>query len=201
MHRLFLHGACIACSWSALLHCQPDTAVEDESADLLIETADKETNTECMFAPLPAPSTAGSAPPCSLRPGVIKRSQTFTPSAAASKHSYICRVSRPTPEVSFCISRPKAEPVIWCAPLSFSQLNRSDSDSCVPLNRKAPFKRGTAERKSLRWKGRQGTSLRLSTKTSSSSTGIVLVRRQRNCCGPEKDIINIGIFWAWPNCV
>lgn len=49
------------------------------------------------------------------------------------------------------------------------QLNRSDSDSCVPMYRRAPFQRGTAERRSLRWKGRLGGSLRLSTRSPGSS--------------------------------
>ncbi|XP_066941889.1 protein kibra isoform X3 [Macrobrachium rosenbergii] len=47
-------------------------------------------------------------------------------------------------------------------------LNRSDSDSCVPMYRRAPFQRGTAERRSLRWKGRLGGSLRLSSRSSGS---------------------------------
>ncbi|KAK8377259.1 hypothetical protein O3P69_013723 [Scylla paramamosain] len=125
-----------------------DTAVEGDSTDQLVEMADKETNTECMFMPLSA-SLAGSrnslAPPrvegADPRPGipVIKRSQTFTPSAAVGKSNYVCR------------------------------LNRSDSDSCVPMYRRAPFKRGTAERRSLRWKGRLGGSLRLSSRSPGSS--------------------------------
>lgn len=86
-------------------HCtleQEDTAVEGDSTDQLVEMADKETNTECMFMPLSA-SLAGSrnslAPPrvegADPRPGipVIKRSQTFTPSAAVGKSNYVCRVS------------------------------------------------------------------------------------------------------------
>ncbi|XP_042223436.1 protein kibra-like isoform X2 [Homarus americanus] len=48
-------------------------------------------------------------------------------------------------------------------------LNRSDSDSCVPMYRRAPFQRGTAERRSLRWKGRLGGSLRLSSRSPGSS--------------------------------
>ncbi|KAG7177001.1 protein kibra-like isoform X1 [Homarus americanus] len=125
-----------------------DTAVEGDSTDQLVEMADKETNTECMFMPLSA-SLAGSrtslAPPrvegTDPKPGipVIKRSQTFTPSAAVGKSHYVCR------------------------------LNRSDSDSCVPMYRRAPFQRGTAERRSLRWKGRLGGSLRLSSRSPGSS--------------------------------
>ncbi|XP_047478545.1 protein kibra-like isoform X2 [Penaeus chinensis] len=48
-------------------------------------------------------------------------------------------------------------------------LNRSDSDSCVPSYRRAPFQRGTAERRSLRWKGRLSGSLRLSSRSPGSS--------------------------------
>lgn len=77
--------------------------MEGDSTDQLVEMADKETNTECMFMPLSA-SLAGSrsslAPPrvegTEPKPGipVIKRSQTFTPSAAVGKSNYVCRVSR-----------------------------------------------------------------------------------------------------------
>lgn len=77
--------------------------MEGDSTDQLVEMADKETNTECMFMPLSA-SLAGSrsslAPPrvegAEPKPGipVIKRSQTFTPSAAVGKSNYVCRVSR-----------------------------------------------------------------------------------------------------------
>ncbi|XP_076321261.1 protein kibra-like isoform X2 [Tachypleus tridentatus] len=57
------------------------------------------------------------------RISVIKRSQTFTPSVAVNKHQYICR------------------------------LNRSDSDSSMPLYRKGTtFQRNSARRQSLRLK-------------------------------------------------
>ena len=41
-----------------------------------------------------------------------------------------------------------------CRELSFAllQLNRSDSDSSMPLYKRGPFQRNTLERKSLRWK-------------------------------------------------
>ena len=88
--------------WQNCTLKQEDTAVEGDSTDQLVEMADKETNTECMFMPLSA-SLAGSrnslAPPrvegADPRPGipVIKRSQTFTPSAAVGKSNYVCRVS------------------------------------------------------------------------------------------------------------
>ncbi|XP_013775093.1 protein kibra-like [Limulus polyphemus] len=57
------------------------------------------------------------------RTSVIKRSQTFTPSVAVNKNQYICR------------------------------LNRSDSDSSMPLYRKGTtFQRNSARRQSLRLK-------------------------------------------------
>ncbi|XP_076344894.1 protein kibra-like isoform X3 [Tachypleus tridentatus] len=59
----------------------------------------------------------------SSRKSEIKRSQTFTPCEAVNKYHYICR------------------------------LNRSDSDSSVPLYKKeGNFLRNSAERKSLRWR-------------------------------------------------
>ncbi|XP_076359495.1 protein kibra-like isoform X2 [Tachypleus tridentatus] len=58
-----------------------------------------------------------------MRTSVIKRSQTFTPSVAVNKHQYVCR------------------------------LNRSDSDSSMPLYKKgATFQRNSARRQSLRLK-------------------------------------------------
>ncbi|XP_076065979.1 WW and C2 domain containing protein kibra isoform X1 [Oratosquilla oratoria] len=124
-----------------------DTAVEGDATDCLVEMADKETNTECVFLPLPSSlatsrTSLATAPPSdgtsTLKPTIplIKRSQTFTPSAAVSKSNYVCR------------------------------LNRSDSDSCVPLYRRAAhFQRGTAERRSLRWKGKLGGSLRMTSRS------------------------------------
>jgi len=53
---------------------------------------------------------------------LVKRSQTFSPSAAVTRAEYICR------------------------------LNRSDSDSSMPLYRRGPFQRGSVERRSLRWR-------------------------------------------------
>ncbi|CAL4125792.1 unnamed protein product, partial [Meganyctiphanes norvegica] len=138
-----------------------DTAVEGETTDPLVEMADKETNTECMFLMSAGGSSrsslvgqqqpvASTTSPASskLEGGIdtnhaaiplIKRSQTFTPSAPVGKTNYICR------------------------------LNRSDSDSCVPLYRRASFQRGTMERRSLRWKGRLGGSLRVSSQSPGSS--------------------------------
>ncbi|XP_076627616.1 WW and C2 domain containing protein kibra isoform X2 [Colletes latitarsis] len=95
------------------------------------QTQDKETNTECIFIPEQGKqrklSAAGIAPNNAIYDDrnsiVIKRSQTFSPSAAVSKNHYICR------------------------------LNRSDSDSSMPLYRRGgPFQRNSVERRSLRWR-------------------------------------------------
>ncbi|XP_014207758.1 protein kibra isoform X2 [Copidosoma floridanum] len=93
-------------------------------------TLDKETNTECIFIPEQGKQRRLSA--AGVVPGavhddknsiVIKRSQTFSPSAAVSRNHYICR------------------------------LNRSDSDSSMPLYRRGgPFQRNSVERRSLRWR-------------------------------------------------
>ncbi|XP_023210732.1 protein kibra-like isoform X2 [Centruroides sculpturatus] len=85
-----------------------------------VALCDKETNTECVFMPEKSPKKRSDDV---SRTAMIKRSQTFSPSAAVSKNQYICR------------------------------LNRSDSDSSMPLYRKAgPFQRNSLERRSLRWK-------------------------------------------------
>ena len=64
------------------------------------QTQDKETNTECVFIPEQGKQRKLSA--VGVAPGaihddknsiVIKRSQTFSPSAAVSRNHYICRVS------------------------------------------------------------------------------------------------------------
>ncbi|XP_071572617.1 protein kibra [Temnothorax nylanderi] len=94
------------------------------------QTQDKETNTECVFIPEQGKqrklSAAGVAPGAihdDKNSIVIKRSQTFSPSAAVSRNHYICR------------------------------LNRSDSDSSMPLYRRGgPFQRNSVERRSLRWR-------------------------------------------------
>ncbi|XP_031828685.1 WW and C2 domain containing protein kibra isoform X2 [Nomia melanderi] len=93
-------------------------------------TEDKETNTECIFIPEQGKQrklSAAGVTPNSIYDDknsiVIKRSQTFSPSAAVSKNHYICR------------------------------LNRSDSDSSMPLYRRGgPFQRNSVERRSLRWR-------------------------------------------------
>ncbi|XP_053678114.1 protein kibra [Anopheles nili] len=102
-----------------------------------IERVDKETNTECAFLPersrrrFPDPSVPSRS--STIEEGsvvddrLVKRSQTFSPSAVASKARYICR------------------------------LNRSDSDSAMHFNNQVtphPFKRGSVERRSLRYHNR-----------------------------------------------
>lgn len=58
----------------------------DSLVEFPVDTLDKETNTECVFIPEKGARKRGSGI-------VIKRSQTFSPSAAVSKNQYICRVS------------------------------------------------------------------------------------------------------------
>ncbi|KNC24994.1 hypothetical protein FF38_11826 [Lucilia cuprina] len=83
------------------------------------EYVDKETNTECAFPPEKSRSQQGQQT-TDDRP--VKRSQTFTPSAAVGKSRYICR------------------------------LNRSDSDSAMHFGvTPHPFHRGAIERRSLRF--------------------------------------------------
>ncbi|EEB17221.1 myosin-2 heavy chain, non muscle, putative [Pediculus humanus corporis] len=100
---------------------------EEEEEDVLEQVfpledetcIDKETNTECVF--VLEKGNRGE----NKQMGIIKRSQTFSPSAA--QHQYTCR------------------------------LNRSDSDSSMPLYRRgAPFQRNSVERRSLRWKPSSG---------------------------------------------
>lgn len=88
---------------------------------------DKQTNTECAFYPEHAKQMKlNAATNGGLSPlddrGAIKRSQTFSPSAHVNKNHYICK------------------------------LNRSDSDSAMPLYRRGgnPFQRNAVERRSLR---------------------------------------------------
>ncbi|XP_055618903.1 protein kibra [Toxorhynchites rutilus septentrionalis] len=107
----------------------------------LVEKADKETNTECAFLPekgrrrLNDPARNGSSTideNSVVDDRLVKRSQTFSPSAVASKARYICR------------------------------LNRSDSDSAMHFNNPVtphPFKRGAVERRSLRYHSRTPKSL------------------------------------------
>ncbi|XP_053686363.1 protein kibra [Sabethes cyaneus] len=109
---------------------------EDEAAAIAIEKADKETNTECAFLPekgrrrlndVARNSNSTIEENSVLDDRLVKRSQTFSPSAVASKARYICR------------------------------LNRSDSDSAMHFNNPVtphPFKRGAVERRSLRYHNR-----------------------------------------------
>jgi protein KIBRA len=89
---------------------------------------DAETNTECVFIQQPVigrkPSKEENLVKVGPSPGsvgssVVKRSKTFSPSAPISKSQYNCR------------------------------LNRSDSDSAMPLYRRMPFQRSSKERRSL----------------------------------------------------
>lgn len=106
------------------------------------ETVDKETNTECAFLPekqrnrfptaavsannVAAEKLSNSIQDNVIDERVVKRSQTFSPSAVVSKNRYICR------------------------------LNRSDSDSAMHhfgglSVQQHSFQRGAAERRSLRF--------------------------------------------------
>ncbi|XP_050079424.1 protein kibra [Anopheles maculipalpis] len=102
-----------------------------------VQRVDKETNTECAFLPERSrrrfPDPNGPTRSSTIEEGsvvddrLVKRSQTFSPSAVASKSRYICR------------------------------LNRSDSDSAMHFNNQVtphPFKRGSVERRSLRYHNR-----------------------------------------------
>lgn len=89
---------------------------------------DAETNTECVFIQQPllgGRKISQEEGPQSSRlgsqtgQGVVKRSKTFSPSAPINKSQYNCK------------------------------LNRSDSDSAMPLYRRMPFQRSSKERRSL----------------------------------------------------
>nr|SVE89711.1 EOG090X00VK [Daphnia sinensis] len=106
---------------------EEDEEGEEEERVYAVEpvqvVANKGTNTECVFQPdrgvLRRPFGVDGV---HHRAILVKRSQTFSPSAAASRAEYICR------------------------------LNRSDSDSSMPLYRRGPFQRNSVERRSLRWR-------------------------------------------------
>ncbi|CAH1235969.1 unnamed protein product [Diabrotica balteata] len=102
------------------------------------EYFDKQTNTECTFHPEQAKQMrlqASKQGAVMDDRGAIKRSQTFSPSAHVSKNQYICK------------------------------LNRSDSDSAMPLYRRGgkPFERHAVERRSLRFRRPSGSMAALST--------------------------------------
>lgn len=112
------------------------------------------TNTECVFTPdrgvLRRPFGVDGV---HHRAILVKRSQTFSPSAAASRAEYICR------------------------------LNRSDSDSSMPLYRRGPFQRNSVERRSLRWRT---SSLAASAAALSSYGEMTTVRESSTLsCAPD----------------
>ncbi|XP_014232669.1 protein kibra isoform X1 [Trichogramma pretiosum] len=120
-----------AAAAAASASAESGTAAAAAAAPVIANhTLDKETNTECVFIPEQGKqrklSAAGAVPGAvhdDKNSIVIKRSQTFSPSAAVSRNHYICR------------------------------LNRSDSDSSMPLYRRGgPFQRNSIERRSLRWR-------------------------------------------------
>ncbi|KFM62896.1 Protein kibra, partial [Stegodyphus mimosarum] len=101
------------------VECEAERLAQQQEVSS-VQLCDKETNTECVFLPERALKKRSEE---ASKSAVIKRSQTFSPSAAVNKHQYICR------------------------------LNRSDSDSSMPLYRRGgPFQRNSLERRSLRWK-------------------------------------------------
>ncbi|CAG9854227.1 unnamed protein product [Phyllotreta striolata] len=107
------------------------------------EYSDKQTNTECAFHPEQAKQKRlQAAKPGAVVEdrGAIKRSQTFSPSQHVSKNQYICK------------------------------LNRSDSDSAMPLYRRGgkPFERHAVERRSLRFRRPGGSVTTLSVTKSQS---------------------------------
>ncbi|XP_067663170.1 protein WWC2-like isoform X2 [Haliotis asinina] len=63
-----------------------------------------------------------------IRNSTIRRSQTFSPACRQQAPGYVCK------------------------------LNRSDSDSSMPLYKRGPFQRNALERRSLRWKGKSSSS-------------------------------------------
>ncbi|KAM8706052.1 hypothetical protein ACLKA7_010353 [Drosophila subpalustris] len=98
---------------STIASCMLDVYLENMKQ----EYADKETNTDCAFPPEKLRSQSQL-----LDDRPVKRSQTFTPSAAISKNRYNCR------------------------------LNRSDSDSAMHFGvTPHTFHRGAVERRSLRF--------------------------------------------------
>jgi protein KIBRA len=68
-----------------------DDIIIEEVDEEIIETKDQETNTECVF--IPEKGARKKSTDDSARAKIIKRSQTFSPSAAVTKNQYICRVS------------------------------------------------------------------------------------------------------------
>lgn len=125
-----------------LEHCddEEDGNVQEEE-DEEEKFHDKQTNTECAFYPEHAKQMKLASAGAALEDrGAIKRSQTFSPSAQISKNQYICK------------------------------LNRSDSDSAMPLYRRGskPFERNAVERRSLRFRRGPGSMAILSSSKSHS---------------------------------
>lgn len=119
----------------------------DNPEDLENRYSDKQTNTECAFYPEHAKQmklAASGAVTVTEDRGAIKRSQTFSPTAAVSKNHYTCK------------------------------LNRSDSDSAMPLYRRGgdPFQRNAVERRSLRFRKQSGSMLALSSSKSHSHVSV-----------------------------
>merc|ERR1712088_945234 len=102
-----------------------DEFVINENTDSFVfplasPAVDAETNTECVFIQQPQVGRKSSLPASSTAiSSSVKRSKTFSPSAPINKTEYNCR------------------------------LNRSDSDSAMPLYRRVPFQRTSKERRSL----------------------------------------------------
>lgn len=114
---------------------------DDEDEPVEDKFSDKQTNTECAFYPEHAKQMKINGGLSAMDDrGAIKRSQTFSPSAHVSKNHYICK------------------------------LNRSDSDSAMPLYRRGgnPFQRNAVERRSLRVRRQSGSAAALSTSRSHS---------------------------------
>ncbi len=169
------------------------TAVQDSFNLANNDQADKETNTECVFLlPSGAPpwlSTGGnrrglagkgttiattavasstgdsqSVASASVASALVKRSQTFSPSAPINKSDYVCKVSS-----AILTARIQAT-----GNGLFFQLNRSDSDSAMSLhNKRLAFQRSMLERRSLRVPATVGakSSATSGRHSSSSSTG------------------------------
>ncbi|KAH9513964.1 Protein wwc2 [Bulinus truncatus] len=106
-----------------------------ESEDgLLSSKCDKETNTELGDYRLREVKHRGTHhhypqrhANSTLRSSTIRRSQTFSPACRQPPPGYVCK------------------------------LNRSDSDSSMPLYKRMPFQRNTVSRRSLRWKRADGS--------------------------------------------
>lgn len=76
--------------------CDEMKAEEEEEEDdyeeiEVMQTRDQSTNTECVFVKTKPTREPGQTMSKGI---VIKRSQTFSPSAVANRQEYICRVSR-----------------------------------------------------------------------------------------------------------